>query len=167
MTRSGSAENSEPEILEKDGTGGLPTTSVAESPKDVQPNSNQQYEVIERAVSLEHKRLEVQQERVKILRQIVEATESADKRQCQIQSERLASEERITNGRRSLIRIVIVFGGIALIAMMSFVLGMAFFGSDNQAHTAIQIIAEGAKAFGGAGAIFLIWTAFGRLFRNY
>ncbi len=166
MTRSGSAENSEPEIREKDGTGGPPTTGFAESPKEFQPNSRQ-FEAYERAVSLEHKGLEVQQERDRFSMRLLEATESADKRQLQIWSERLASEERATNNRRSLIQIVVIYGGIALFAMTSFVLGMAFLGSDNQAHTAIRIITESAKAFGGAGAIFLIWTAFGRLFRSY
>ena len=89
----------------------------------------------------------------------LEVNENSDRRQFEFHRERIASAERGRDKSHSLARIVVIYGGLALIALVAFVLYLAFYGTEQQTQVAITMIIEGAQALGGAGFFFLIWTA--------
>ena len=58
----------------------------------------------------------------------------------------------------------LIIGGFAVVLFM--LLYMVFYGSKAQAGNAMKILSEGAKALGGAGFIFLVYSGLKRLIKR-
>ena len=55
----------------------------------------------------------------------------------------------------------LIVGGFAAVLLL--LLYMVFFGSEAQVGNAMKILSEGAKALGGAGVVFLVYSGLKRL----
>ena len=161
------------------GEGGHPDTPESEetdtslSPAELLPAEIRRQTQLDKLVKtiatmadLEGRRIGVQEERNKVVMRALEVSENTDKREFEFHSKRLESEERGRDKSYSLARLVVIYGGSAAVSLVAFVVGMAFFGSEDQSAIALRMIGEGSKAAGGAGFLYLVWAAVRRLVRN-
>ena len=77
-------------------------------------------------------------------------------------SKELEIEDEQNKRTHRLVRLIV--GGFAVVLFM--LLYMMFYGSEVQAGKAEKILSEGAKALGGAGFIFLVYSGLKRLIKR-
>ena len=111
---------------------------------------------IERLFDIEQKRIESQSRRWDVLSQLIEATDTADKRQHELGLGQLESNERIEKARLALASKAAVGVGGLIGVTLGLILCMVFFGSNAQASAARQLIAWIFTALGGGGLIFVV-----------
>lgn len=111
---------------------------------------------IERLFDIEQRRIESQDRRWNVLSQVIEATDTSDKRQHELGLKQLESNERIEKARLALASKVAIGVGGLVVVTLAVILSMIFFGSNAQADTAKQLIAWIFTALGGGGLIFVV-----------
>ena len=111
---------------------------------------------IERLFDIEQRRIESQDRRWNVLSQVIEATDTSDKRQHELGLKQLESNERIEKARLALASKVAIGVGGLVVVTLAVILSMIFFGSNAQADTAKQSIVRIFTALGGGGLIFAI-----------
>ena len=123
-------------------------------------------EVLKNVAELERRRVSAQKERNKVALRALEVSENSDRRQFEYHKEKLATEERARDKSHSLARMVLMFGGSVVLLLLILVIGMAFFGNQEQSSIAMTMIGVAGKAVGGAGFIYLVAAAVKRLTRS-
>lgn len=119
--------------------------------------------LMERYLEVERERIDSYNRRTDVARLAIEAGDSSDKRQFDYHMERLRTDERRDERRHGLARNILIGGGIAAIALLSFLLIMAFYGDEQQQTTSItwlRILLTGAAGWGVVSGVI---TALRRL----
>ena len=112
--------------------------------------------LVKQFADMEGRRIGVQEGKNRVAMRALDVHEKANQRQHEFHTERLASEERGRNKSYALARVVVVYGGGALLAISVLILILLFFGSEVQSELAMTLLKEGFQALGGAGVVLLV-----------
>ena len=123
-------------------------------------------QLVKQLADIEGRRIGVQEGKNQVAMRALEVNEKSDLRQFEFHRERLASNEQDRKRSHTLARLVILYGGGAVLLIVALILGMAFFGDTAQSEIAMTMVKEGAKWVGGAGFIFMVATGLRRLLRS-
>ena len=120
-------------------------TSDGDKRQEVVAADDRQYEL---AAEL----IELQRERHELARRYLEIDYDLSSKEIEIEDEQ---------NKRSYRLVRLIVGGFA--AVLFLLVYMVFYGSEAQSDNAMKILSEGAKALGGAGFVFLIYSGLKRL----
>ena len=101
----------------------------------------------------------VQREKIELAGRFLEVGQQETQRHYDFLSKRL--EVQAEQNKRGYRLAQFMVGGFSVVIFL--LMYMIFFGSENQVGKAMKILAEGAKALGGAGVIFLVYGGLKRL----
>ncbi len=101
----------------------------------------------------------VQREKIELAGRFLEVSQQENQRHYGFLSRQLDVQDAQNKRGYQLARLIVV--GFAAVLLL--LLYMVFFGSEAQAGNAMKILSEGAKALGGAGVVFLVYSGLKRL----
>ena len=106
-----------------------------------------------RILELENKRIEVEREKIEIVKKAIDAGIKSDQNQFEFHIKRLEASERTENrNNRRYFRTLWIMGSV-FIVFLGFFTYMAFFGEGDQAETALAFLKHLASAIAGYGII--------------
>ena len=103
-------------------------------------------------IAIQRERNELVARALDIDQQEIQLSYEYDSKELEVQNEQNKRAHRLVQQ---------IFGGFGVVVLL--LLYMAFFGNDDQSGKAMKMLSEGAKALGGAGFIFLIYSGLKRL----
>ena len=113
---------------------------------------DKRYELVAEMVS-------VQREKIELAGRLLEVSQQENQRHYDFLSNQLGVQE--AQNKRGYHLVWLIVG--SFLAFLLLLMCMVFFGSEAQADNAMKILSEGAKALGGAGVVFLVYSGLKRL----
>lgn len=136
----------------------MPEDETTEHPISLsdEESNGRQLVLFDQALQLERERIRSQDRRTEVALRAFEMGDAADKRQFEFHMEKLKTEERIENKRLGLSSRIALILGLTAIVFLSLTTYMLFFGSDQQAARARELITWVFTALGGGGFLYLL-----------
>ena len=113
-------------------------------------------------LDLEKQRIESTNQRTNVVRYAIETNDASDKRQYEYQMAKLAADTTADTRRHNLMRTSTITFGAATVLGLSFLFGMAFFGTPQQSEMAFSVL----KVLGTGGAGYGVVAGISSLMRR-
>ena len=138
-----------------DGRSQVPDTTPTQ--QELFPNEFSQLMAVER------QRLDATNRRTEVVRMMVEASDAADKRQFEFQMAQLNARTTDASNKHGLLKNILYCASGFVIVVLLFLVGMAFFGTQDQQQIAMKILSVFGTGLGGAGIFRLSSEAIRKL----